>query len=172
MEDKYSAAYHQIQVTARGRLGSVRWWVYVTQLSDQHRMDSLADFTPTQQTWSFTARKHWIYWKHSSLSVNKQSKRWWWPPISIIIAVTGRFHHSPLRDLDGWSIPLRSAAYGLRADHTPGQKEHDDSGGKEDENEEHRDIREANAGGWRRGRASEVISLDAHKLMTSGDLWL
>lgn len=40
------------------------------QLSDQHRMDSLADFTPTQQTWSFTARKRWIYWKHSSLSIN------------------------------------------------------------------------------------------------------
>lgn len=81
-----------------------------------------------------------------------------------MIAVFGSFHDSPLGDLDRWSIPLRSAAYLLRTDHSPSQKEHDDSGGKDDKNEEDCDIREANAGGWRRGRGSELISLEARKL--------
>lgn len=47
----------------------------------------------------------------------------------------------------------------LGTDHPSNQKEHDDSGGEEDKNEEDCDVREANAGGWRRG--SEVVRLDA-----------
>lgn len=45
-EGKWYAAYHQIQVTTRGHLGSVRWWADVTQLSDQHTTDSSANFSP------------------------------------------------------------------------------------------------------------------------------
>lgn len=87
--------------------------------------------------------------------------------ISIIIAVIVRFHYSPLRDLNGGSIPLRSAAYLLGTDHPPGQKEHDDSGGKEDENEEDCDIREANAGGWGRGRSRQFGRTRTTLLVTS-----
>lgn len=79
------------------------------------------------------------------------------------VGAMGRVPDSPLHDLDGRAIAPRPAACLLGADHPAQQEEHDDSGGKEDENEEDCDIREAKAGGWRRGRGGESISSDARK---------